>query len=221
MVKRCPKPGGRVSTSWSPRLAYAVGLLVTDGNMARVPGHITFVSKDRKQVVNFMECLGIKNKISFTKSGYNESLSLRVQFKDILFYNFLLSTGLTPAKSKTLGSLNTPDQYFFDFLRGVFDGDGTSYSYWDRRWKSSFMFYTEFVSASPMFIGWLRKTIHSHLGILGHITGDGRKLTQQLKYAKRESLKLLRRMYYSRSVVCLPRKRLKLEKTLAIVGEKL
>ena len=221
MGKRGPKPRGEVSTRWSAQLAYAVGLLVTDGNLAKVPGHITFTSKDRQQITNYMRCLGINKKIGKTKSGYNGNISLRVQLKDILFYNFLVSIGVTPAKSKTLKSIAIPDLFFFDFLRGVFDGDGSSYSYWDKRWKSSFMFYVGFASASPIFIFWLQRKGYSFLGITGHISADGRKITQQLKYAKRESLILLKRMYDSRSVVCLMRKRLKLEKTLAIVGEQL
>jgi hypothetical protein len=59
------------------------------------------------------------------------------------------------------------------------------------------------------------------LGISGHITQSGTKSTHQLKYAKAESLKLLPRMYYDSGVVCLSRKRKKIEKTLKIAGKKL
>ena len=75
-----------------------------------------------------------------------------VQFKNVLFYEFFISTGLTPRKSKTLGALKIPEKLFWDFLRGAYDGDGSSYAYWDKRWRSSFMFYTCFVSASKVHI---------------------------------------------------------------------
>jgi hypothetical protein len=81
------------------------------------------------------------------------------------------------------------------------------------------MFYTTFVSASEKHILWLREEIYDRLKIRGHITG-GRKagVIFQLKYAKEDSLKLLRQMYYSREVPCLSRKRLKIEEMLRIVG---
>ena len=223
MGKRGPKPGfntkRRISQIWSPNLAYAVGLLATDGCLASKSTLIDLTSKDREQLENFCRCVGVEYRIT-KKKGSNGKTYLRIQFKNVLFYGFLLSVGLTPAKSKTLGELRVPDEYFFDFLRGVFDGDGSFYSYWDPRWRSSFMYYVCFVSASPTFVGWLRKKLKALLGITGHISADGRGRTAQLKYAKSESLKLLRAMY-TPGRVYLTRKRLKIERALRIIGEQL
>ncbi len=211
------KPKERVDRRWSPRLAYAIGLLATDGCLSKDGRHINLTSKDRDQLTNFLQCLGINNKIGRKFSGLRTRVYLQVQFGDIIFYRFLLGIGLTPAKSKTMGVLQIPKKYFFDFLRGAFDGDGTFYSYWDPRWRSSFMFYTVFISASRSHIDWIRQELHTRLGIAGHVAHDGKKITYQLKYAKRESLKVLRRMYYNDAVVCLTRKRLKIEKALGIL----
>lgn len=225
MGKRGPKPGfnvkSRIDTKWSPQLAYAVGLLATDGCLSP-PGHlIDLTSVDREQLENYRKCLGVKFRIT-EKKGSNGNTYLRVQFKSVLFYNFLVSLGLTPAKSKTLGLLKVPNEYFFHFLRGSFDGDGCTYSYWDKRWRSSFMFYTTFVSASEKHINWLRDKIEQRLSIRGHVThGAPGHVLHQLKYAKADSLKLLRRMYSPRNTVCLSRKRLKIEKMLRIIGEQL
>lgn len=82
------------------------------------------------------------------------------------------------------------------------------------------MFYTSFVSASEKHILWLRHEIFKRLKIGGHITGGG-KTVFQLKYAKEDSLKLLRKMYHSKHVISLSRKRLKIERILSTVGEKL
>ncbi|KKU84947.1 MAG: Intein-containing protein, partial [Parcubacteria group bacterium GW2011_GWA2_47_8b] len=144
-----------------------------------------------------------------------------VQFGDVSFYHFLISIGITPKKSKTIGELKIPDAYFFDFLRGHHDGDGTFYSYWDPRWRSSFMFYTEFISASKKHIDWLRRQLARFLDIKGHITKDSKGSTYQLKYAKVESLKLLPKLYYDRTVVCLSRKRRKIERALKVAGKQL
>jgi hypothetical protein len=78
-------------------------------------------------------------------------------------------------------------------LRGCFDGDGTVYSYWDKRWKSSFMFYVEFISASFFHIEFLREEIYKSIGIKGHITSSVKSSCKQLKYAKKESLILLKK----------------------------
>jgi len=222
MGKRGPKPKGKVKIKWSADFAYIVGLIVTDGNLSSDGRHITFVSKDIEQINNFKKCLGLRDiKTGKNFSGYNRQFAHRVQFGDILFYNFLLSIGITPNKSKTIGRIDIPDKHFFDFLRGCFDGDGCTYSYWDPRWKSSFMFYTEFVSAGGKHISWLRETIFQKIGIYGHVTKDSKGSTYQLKYAKKESLILLKKMYYSTSNLFLSRKKLKIDKMLGIVGKRL
>ena len=83
------------------------------------------------------------------------------------------------------------------------------------------MFYTEFVSASLVHIIWLQEEIFKRLKIRGHITGGEKSSVYQLKYAKADSLKLLKNMYYKKSILSLSRKRLKIEKMLSIVGEHL
>ncbi|MFY9462000.1 MAG: hypothetical protein WAP51_02245 [Candidatus Sungiibacteriota bacterium] len=212
------KPREKVNRTWSPELGYAIGLLATDGCLSSDGRHLDLTSKDREQLKNFLFCLGIKNRIGRKISGYSGKFYPHVQFGDVVFYRFLMDIGLTPAKSKTLGALDIPQKYFFDFLRGAFDGDGTFFSYWDPRWKSSFMFYTVFISASRRHIDWMRNELRERVSTNGHITRDVRKSTYQLKYAKRESLKILRKMYYNRGVICLSRKRLKIERALGRVG---
>lgn len=220
MEKRGAKPQRKVRIRWSKNFAYAIGLLASDGCLSG-GRHIILVSKDLEQLQNFMKALSISVPIGKTKSGYNGNISLKIQFSDVLFYQFLESIGLMPKKSKIIGKIKIPQQYFFDFLRGSFDGDGCTYSYWDPRWKSSFMFYTTFVSASSKHITWLRDEIYKRLKVHGHLTGDGRKITFQLKYAKADSIKILKKMYPLRNALCLSRKRLKIEEMLSIVGKSL
>lgn len=214
------KPLGKVKLDWSPNFAYAIGLITSDGNLSPNGRTINFTSKDRELAEKFIMCLGVDNKIGYKARGYeSEKKYCVVQIGDVLFYDFLLLIGLHPNKSRTLRDLEIPDEYFFDFLRGHFDGDGTFYSYWDPRWHSSFMFYTEFLSASKYHIDWLREKIAGFLGIRGHLAGSGAKGTcYQLKYAKQQSLQLLPKMYYDTGVVCLSRKREKIEKALAVEG---
>ena len=215
MGKRGPQPKRIISETWNANLAYAVGLIATDGCLSKDGLLIDLTSKDREQLENFSKCLEINFKIGI-KNNNTGNESLRIQFKNRIFYDFLLSVGLTPKKSLTMGSLLIPNKYFFDFLRGCFDGDGCFYSYWDKRWRSSHMFYIEFVSASKKHVDWVREELQIKINVSGHIVQDGRKITYQLKYAKKEALEIIKNMYYNPNVVCLSRKKLKIEKALKI-----
>lgn len=221
MGKRGARPQNRVKIKWSSGFAYALGLLVTDGSLSKDGRHISFTSKDEELIDKFQMALDIEYHVGKKGRGIDkEKKYFVVQIGDVNFYKFLLSIGLMPNKTKIIERISLPKKYFFDFLRGHFDGDGSSYSYWDPRWRSSFMFYTEFISASNKHIEWLRQEISGRLGIRGHITKGANSSVYQLKFAKTESLKLLPKMYYDSSVVCLSRKRLKIEKTLKINKEK-
>ena len=207
-----------ITTKWSPNLAYIIGLIATDGCLSKDRRHIDFTSKDIDQIRTFKKCLGIKNKIGYKVSGYSDKWYPRIQFGDINFYNFLLDIGLTPAKSKTLGSLKIPRKYFFDFLRGCFDGDGSIHAYWDKRWHSSYMYYSSFVSASLDHLEWLEKSIYKLAKTEGFINKSSGKIARayQLKYAKSASKVLFKKMYYSDNLPLLKRKYLKFKKFLDI-----
>ena len=206
---------------WSPKLAYAVGLIASDGSLSVSGRHIDLTSKDREQLLNFMGCIDKEVKVSMKTPRYGSEGIARIQFSDVVLYNFFLSIGLTPRKSLTIGALDIPDELFFDFLRGSFDGDGCFYSYFDPRWKNSFMFYLNFVSAREKHMQWIQETVQRLCGVGGHRVFSGRlgHKMHSLRYAKKDTLKLLELMYPNTKVVSLSRKRLKIEKALRIVGE--
>lgn len=214
------KPLGKIKLEWSSYLAYAIGLITSDGNLSKDRRHINFTSKDEELVDLFKKCLGIHNKTGKKgRGGNSEKKYFYVAFGDVNFYQFLINIGLTPNKSKTLRELKIPNKYFFEFLRGHFDGDGTFYSYFDKRWKSSYMFYIEFLSASPEHIKWIRKQLNFHLKVKGHTTSGSKSSVIQLKYAKKEAVKIITRLYTSDSTgCCLERKRLKIAQALSIIS---
>ena len=204
------KPLAKIPICWSKNLAYAIGLITADGNLSKDKRHIIFVSKDIQLIKTFKRCLGLQQKVCQKNSGYAPTKKyFFVQFGDVHFYNFLLHIGLRPSKSKTLREVKVPQRFFFDFLRGLFDGDGSIYSYWDKRWKSSFLFYAVIASASNDFIIWLQKKIYKLAKIHGHITKCYYSEIRQLKYAKREAKILLKKMYYSKKLPMLKRKYIK------------
>lgn len=218
MTRSGPKPKGKVTIKWSPEFAYAIGLLATDGNLASIKRHITLVSNDIDQVKTFKRCLRIDNKITRHQSGVSPRDGFRVQFGDVLFYAFLNSIGITARKSLTIGRLKIPTKYYFDFLLGHFDGDGTFWSYWDKRWRSSFMFYMYFYSASKKHIRWIQQQNQHLLGIKGHVVKNKSDVTYSLRYAKRETIILVRRMYRTGKPY-LYRKYLKIQTALGTIGQ--
>jgi hypothetical protein len=201
---------------WTADLAYSVGLITTDGSLSKDGRHINLTSKDLDQITTFASLLHLKNKIGRKKSSYNpQGIYYQIQFGDVQFYRFLLSIGITPNKTKNLGSIDIPPKYFVDFLRGHLDGDGFTYSYWDKRWKNSFMLYTGFISASKDHISWLQDQIKKTFLIKGVISFN--RTVYRLMYAKKSSLILLNKLYYKDDLPCLKRKRFKIAQCLAII----
>ncbi len=218
MGKRGPKPREAEARKWTDHLAYCVGLLATDGCLYNDGRHIDFTSADLQLVTLFKNLMKLSNKIGY-KKGSSGNKSPHIQFGNIGFYKWLLSIGLTPRKSLTLGPLKIPRRFFIDFTRGCFDGDGTIYSYMDPRWANSHMFYISFASASKTFTEWLQKQLINIVGINGHVTTakhEHKHNMYQLRFAKKESLVLVKKMFYNKQVPCLKRKREKIRNILKI-----
>ena len=216
MAQPGTKPKGRVKIEWSSEFAYAIGLLTADGCLSKDGLHIDLTSKDKAQIMLFKKCLGLTTKVSMKHSG-SGNVAYHTQFGDVLFYRFLESIGLTPAKSKTISSILVPGKYFLDFLRGYFDGDGSSYSYYDPTYKKSYRFYISFTSASPKFFDWLRVEMDNALGIKGYLGYNRNNPYVQLKYSKKEAVILAKGMYYSKDLPYLQRKYLKIMKSMHVI----
>lgn len=205
---------------WTPKFAYGLGLLASDGSISKDGRHICFTSKDLQLINNFLESFSLGN-IKIGKQYKDLKLSTyRVQFGNVKLYNFLLGIGFIPNKSKTIKEIKIPQSLFFHFLRGVFDGDGSFYSYKDKRYKNSNQFYTSFASASLHFLTWISHVLDKELSISGKISLPETVICGQLKFAKRDSLILLSRLYKDADSMnlFLERKRLKIRRILDIVS---
>ena len=117
MVKRGPKPKGRVDLNWRPELAYAIGLLTADGSLSKNGRHIDFTSADIENITNFQTCLGLLDmKVGTKRSTHNSNtLYYRIQFGDVLFYRWLVEIGLSANKSLTVGRLQIQMSIFSIF----------------------------------------------------------------------------------------------------------
>lgn len=215
MVKPGPKPKV-INTNWSSDLAYVVGIFASDGNLGRDGMYLEVTSKDIEILKNVLRILDMEHiKISKKKSGQG-NWAYRIQFKRVLFHKWLVSIGLTPDKSKTISRVDVPKKYFFDFLRGEWDGDGSIICCRDKRWKNSFVVNISFTSGSVKFLEWLQKEVNARLNTSGYITPLNRGF--QLRYARKDSRRVFGAMFYENNLPHLPRKFAKAQKIFKMTG---
>jgi AraC-like DNA-binding protein len=176
--RRGTVPGKRYGSEgqpcrWSAELAYAVGLIATDGNLSPKRGALSITSND----VDLLEAV-------------RSRLDLRARIRP------------------------HPGGYGHRCHR--LDGDGSIVTYVDRynTFKSPAYVYTRLfvsiVTASRRFAEWLQTAIRRLRGASGSLAvrrSAGKRDIFCLKYAKGESLSILRWMYYRPGVLCLERKR--------------
>lgn len=205
---------------WNTDIAYAIGLLTTDGNLSSDKRHICLTSTDKQLLHTFRKCLKINNRICINPPGsYSKNRCYRISFCNIKFYRWLLQIGLKPNKTFSLSSLKIPRKYFFDFLRGHLDGDGSIIHYIDKhnKYKGKTYVYDRlwitFRSASLEHIKWIRQSIRKRLTINGSLSGwkdknnKTKKILWCLKFYKNDSLLLFKYLYHKANLPCLSRKR--------------
>jgi hypothetical protein len=193
-------PGSRLEQlTWSPALAYAVGLAATDGCLVNTCRHVAFVSTDLEQMQTFLECIGRPR--SAIRSYGN---IYRVQLGDVDLYRWLSDAGLTPRKSLTLGAIYVPEEMFFDLVRGLLDGDGSIRQYVHRPVARDYPHYLYrrlnalFHSASFDHLVWLQAKLRERLGIKGALLTQTKNRPHNLyvlKYGKYASIALLTKLY--------------------------
>lgn len=207
------KPLAKVKCEWSPKLAYVIGLIATDGYISIDGRHVSFTSKDLELAELYRDYLGLDNKIGKkARGGELEKKYFVVQFGDVLFYRFLLGIGLTPKKSKTINALKIPEKYFFDFFRGCIDGDGSIGWFFHPESKLP-QFRVRLASASKNFLKWIQSRMLRY-GIKPYICKS--RDIFQLSFAKEASTKLLKLVYYRGFPASLGRKYEKAKKIMRV-----
>ena len=199
---------------WTPRLAYAIGLIATDGGITR-GRNLGFPSADRELLAHLLACLGKDNKISRIR-GRTGGIYYRTQIGDAAFCRWLMSIGIDERKSLTIGPLDVPEEYLFTVARGLLDGDGSIMNktaradvgrrddyYWE-------YLQTKFVCGSRPHLEWLKGRLKKALGVDGLIitraARGNRHASYTLRYGKIASHRLLPHIYQNTSAPRLSRK---------------
>lgn len=189
------------------KLWYLVGLITSDGSLSKDGRHIDITSKEISFLNEVKKSCNISNKITL-KNKRRKNVAHRIQIGSTSFYGFLLSTGLIPNKSLTLGEVKVPEVVFHHFLRGVIDGDGCIRKWFhptNEREQWSLRIY----SGSPVFLSWLHVRILEIFGAKGKIYKNDLKKTDNshvLKFGKLAAQEILFKCYGSKDTIMLKRK---------------
>ena len=198
-------PLGQVE--WTEELAYAVGLIATDGCLTGRT--ITFTSTDRQLVETFMACVGQTVKVG-VQFRPRRLPAYRAQLGNQILFNWLISIGITQRKSLTIGAVAVPDAFFLSVVRGLLDGDGSVRNYWYTVPKGTRPYQALVVlfhCASRAHLEWLQKELTRLHGFRGALYRNGQRPhdIHVLKYATREARRLLP-LLYPDDAPCLERK---------------
>lgn len=110
-------------------MAYILGFTTADGCVNFNPTKWVYslsygLNKDDIEILEF-----IRSEICPTKpiSQPNKQDMVRLEFNSKTLCNDLINLGVTPRKTGFEILPKVPDEYRFDYLRGLFDGDGSIY----------------------------------------------------------------------------------------------
>ena len=180
-------------------MAYVLGFFTADGTMIknkRGAHFIEFQINDKDLLDKIRKVFNSNHKISVRKRNKPWRNSYRLQIGSKEIFNDLLKLGLRPNKSKTIKLPLVPDEYFCNFVRGYFDGDGCvnvcTYQRKDRR-KSSTVINSGFVSGSKKIL----ENLKNKLAKLNIVNGGTLYYHQgyRLWFSINDSLKLYNFMY--------------------------
>jgi len=114
--------------------AYWLGFIAADGCIRKQKSGsymLTFYlsEKDAQQIIEFKQAINSNHNISIRNKEKNKVVGLTIVRKKLT--DDLMSLGIVPNKTST--PFYIPEQFTSDWLRGLFDGDG---SFWVRNRKN-------------------------------------------------------------------------------------
>jgi hypothetical protein len=132
-------------SSWSSEMAYVLGLIATDGCVSKA-GAVSLCINDKDLLEKVKRAMGSEHKICSSK--HQEGLYV-FHFARPKLVNDLAGLGILPRKSLNIKFPVVPNAFLTDFIRGIFDGDGSVF--FDKRSEDNPL-RTKFISSSKEFI---------------------------------------------------------------------
>lgn len=119
---------------WSREMGYVFGYFIADGCISigkgrkKNPYTFSITSKDEKHLFKIRDILKSTHKISL-KNGKRTNQAHQIQIRSSVMARDLIALGASERKTYNLSKIDVPKKYFWDFVRGFFDGDGSVYIY--------------------------------------------------------------------------------------------
>ncbi len=191
-------------------MAYILGFMYADGNIVKTKRGTHFISiytADesilRAMRRSFCSNHMVSKRVSKTGSVYRLQIGSREWFTD------LGVLGLQPAKTSRMQVPTVPPQYFGDFLRGYFDGDGNVWSGLIHRNRPvpTRTLQVAFTSCSREFLNELRNRLQ-RVGVQkGSIYTPDANTFARLLFSKSDALTIYKIMYNGDCKLFLKRKK--------------
>lgn len=151
-------------TTWSPAMAWVLGLMITDGNIEVGPAGMlvpSLSSISSPLLERVRAVMGSDHPIKLIKQTLGGTI-FRLTLCRRQIAEDLGQFGIVPKKSLTVPFPDVPRQFLSHFIRGVFDGDGSVFVD-PRAPKSAIRVF--FVSGSWDFIVGLEHALHTEAGL--------------------------------------------------------
>ena len=181
-------------SKWSQKMAYVLGLLMTDGCLSRAKRgsyRLSLCLNDGELLQKVAKAMGSDHAVALSK--HQEGLYIFIVGREKLT-QALMRLGMTPRKSRNLEFPDVPGEYLGSFIRGVFDGDGCVFLDPNSR---HYPLRTNFGSASKNFIRELEATLKAlglpERNIYAQPAKNG--FFYSIKYGHKDSQKLFAILY--------------------------
>ncbi len=187
-------------------MAYILGFMYADGNITHTKKgncYIAIYTADKNLLKNMMFCFKAEHKLSQRGNVY------RVQIGSTVWFEDLGRLGLFPGKTKRMKLPAVPKEYFGDFVRGYFDGDGNVWVGLVHKERKTALqtIQVAFTSGSAQYL----KSFHDVLVKQGIVGGSlyvsKKKQFTRLAFSVKDALKIYEIMYNCPHKLYLKRKK--------------
>ncbi|MDO8594595.1 MAG: LAGLIDADG family homing endonuclease [bacterium] len=201
-------------------MAYVVGFFAADGYITVTKRGGQFWSiqiTDKELLYSIKRVIGSEHTIGERIGNENEKTLYRLQVGSNEMCADLRRLGFFEQKTKSMSVPNVPREYFSDFTRGYFDGDGNVWAgllHKDRK-TPTITLLMAFTSCSVRFLEHLKSRL-CVFGLKGGSIYKSKRNYARLQYSSKDSLKLCDFMYnhkdFQKSGLFLERKKRVFEK---------
>lgn len=205
--------------TWSSNMAYILGFMYADGNIVQTKRdnhYIAIYTADKELLVNMAKCMKSDHKVAERISDTGSNFRIQIGSKE--WFQDLGVLGLFPDKTARMRLPEIPQEYFGDFVRGYFDGDG---NVWmglinKNRMTPTRVLQVAFTSGSVEFLNMLSTALKSYGVKGGAIYESKTRNFGRLALSSLDALIIYEIMYNNRHKLYLKRKKVVFEQFIKL-----